>query len=101
MPWLVPGTRRAGHRGFCRPFPLHTSNWIKLLDLWTYPCSVLISGLVVAVAAVVLWPRLGPVAALAPAAAWVIGNAIEVIGKGTPCAPGRSTARRTAPASTS
>ncbi len=34
-------------------------------------------------AAVVLWRRYGPVVALAPAAAWMIGNAIEVIGKGT------------------
>ena len=37
-----------------------TSIWTKLLDLWTYPCSLLISGLVVAYAAVALWRREGP-----------------------------------------
>ncbi len=84
MPWLrarpqAPG----GSAGFYRPFKLHSSTWSKFFDLLTYPCSVLISGLVVIWAAVFLWKRYGPVVALAPAVAWVIGNAIEVIGKGT------------------
>lgn len=88
MPWLVPGAGASGgHEGFWQPFRLHTSNALKLLDLVTYPCSVLISGLVVASAAVVLWPRLGPFAALAPAGAWVVGNAIEVFLKGTVVRP--------------
>lgn len=79
MPWLVPGNPPSGgHQGFWQPFRFHTPNWQKLLDLLTYPCSLLLSGIVVAVAAAVLWPRLGPVAALAPAGAWVAGNAIEV-----------------------
>jgi membrane-associated phospholipid phosphatase len=84
MPWLVPGdAATGGHAGFWRPFKFGTSNSLKLLDLLTYPCSVLISGLVVAIAALLLWRRLGPFAALAPAAAWVVGNAIEVLLKGT------------------
>jgi undecaprenyl-diphosphatase len=84
MPWLEPeAAPRGGHSGFWVPFRLHTSNAIKLLDILTYPCSVLISGLVVGIAAIVLWPRLGAVAALAPAAAWVTGNAIEVLLKDT------------------
>lgn len=88
MPWLVPGDRgNGGHAGFWRPFRLHTSNGLKLLDVVTYPCSVLVSGLVVAVAAVVLRPRLGPFAALAPACAWVVGNAIEVFLKATVVRP--------------
>jgi membrane-associated phospholipid phosphatase len=48
---------------------------------------VLISGLVVTTAAIVLWPRLGPYAALAPAGAWLVGNAIEVFLKSTVVRP--------------
>jgi membrane-associated phospholipid phosphatase len=84
MPWLSPKTTGTGdHRGLWRPFTLDASPGHKLLDLLTYPCSVLISGLVVVIAAVVLRPRLGPVAALAPAGAWIVGNAIELLLKGT------------------
>jgi membrane-associated phospholipid phosphatase len=84
MPWLRPGSPSpSGTAGYYRPFTLNTSTWPKILDSWTYPCSLLISGLVVIWAAVVLWRRYGPVVALAPAAAWIIGNGIEVIGKGT------------------
>ena len=60
-----------------------SANALKLLDLVTYPCSVLISGLVVAIAAVLLWRRLGPFAALAPRGRLGGGNAIEVFLKGT------------------
>jgi membrane-associated phospholipid phosphatase len=82
MPWLVPDSPpSSSSAGFYRPFTLHSATAIKLLDLWTYPCSVLISGVIVAGASVVLWRRLGVLAGLAPAAAWVIGNAIEVAGK--------------------
>jgi len=84
MPWLVPGdAATGGHGGFWQPFKFHSPNGLKLLDLLTYPCSVLISGLVVAIGGALLWNRLGPVPALAPAAAWVVGNAIEVLLKGT------------------
>jgi len=84
MPWLVPGdSGHGGHAGLWRPFKWHTPNGLKILDVLTYPCSVLISGLIVVIAALVLWRRLGPFAALAPAAAWVVGNAIEVFLKGT------------------
>jgi membrane-associated phospholipid phosphatase len=89
MPWLAPLKPGGGSsiNGFWRPFELHTSNLDKLLNLLTYPCSILVSGLVVVIAAVVLWPRLGPVAALAPAAGWVVGNAIEVFLKDTVVRP--------------
>jgi membrane-associated phospholipid phosphatase len=84
MPWLRPHSPGSnGAAGYFRPFTLSTSTVPKILDTWTYPCSILISALVVIWAAVVLWRRYGPVVALAPAAAWFIGNGIEVIGKGT------------------
>jgi membrane-associated phospholipid phosphatase len=84
MPWFRPRPRHASATaGFYVPFGLHTSIWTKLLDLWTYPCSLLISGFVVAYAAVALWRREGPAVALAPAGLWLVGNGIEVIGKHT------------------
>jgi membrane-associated phospholipid phosphatase len=90
MPWLVPGNPGkvdSAFTSFWRPFRLHTANADKLLDVWTYPCSVLISGSVMVVAFVLLRRRLGVVAALAPAAAWLVGNAIEVLGKDTVTRP--------------
>lgn len=84
MPWLAPGSPAgSATAGFYRPFTFHSATAIKLLDLWTYPCSVLVSGIVIATAGVVLWQRVGQAAGLALPAAWVIGNAIEVIGKHT------------------
>ena len=84
MPWLSPRSRPPGdYAGFWRPFEPHIPGADKLLGALTYPCSVLVSGLVVAIAAIVLWRRLGPFAALAPAGAWFVGNAIEVLLKHT------------------
>jgi membrane-associated phospholipid phosphatase len=82
MPTLDPGEpARGGHAGLWRPFAPGTNWWSKILALWTYPCSVLISGLVVAALGLVLW-RLGRrYAALLPPAAWVVGNGVEVVGK--------------------
>ena len=83
MPWLVPNNPPGSTtEGFYRPFRLHTVTWIKLLDLWTYPCSVLISALIVGAACCLLWRRVGPVIAVAPAVIWLAGNAVEVLGKG-------------------
>jgi membrane-associated phospholipid phosphatase len=82
MPWLVPGNSSGlSAEGFYRPFPLHSPNTIKLLDAWTYPCSVLVSALIVSAAGAVLWRRHGIGAGLAPAVAWVLANGIEVFGK--------------------
>ncbi|HUK45395.1 MAG TPA: phosphatase PAP2 family protein [Gaiellaceae bacterium] len=84
MPWFVPGNPgrvESTINSFWRPFRLHTANGAKLLDLWTYPCSVVVSGVIMVVAFVLLRRRLGAAAALAPAAVWVVGNAIEVLGK--------------------
>ncbi len=82
MPWLAPASPAgSSSAGLYRPFTIHSATAIKLLNLWTYPCSVLASGVVIAGASILLWRRLGPIAALALPAAWVIGNAIEVAGK--------------------
>jgi membrane-associated phospholipid phosphatase len=82
MPWLVPGTPGdVSAEGFYRPFPWHSPNAIKLLDIWTYPCAVVVSGLIVIGTGAILWRRHGPEVGLAPAAAWLLANAIEVTGK--------------------
>ena len=84
MPWLDPSEKRHNSSaGYWRPFSLHVSLGNKLLDSLTYPCSLLISGLVVLFAGHMLWRRGYRVAAFLPIAAWVIGNGVEWIGKHT------------------
>lgn len=82
MPWLDPTQRvRNSTAGYWRPFGLGISTGQKLLDLLTYPCSLLISAICVGGAALVLWRRGLRVSALAPIGAWVIGNGVEWVGK--------------------
>ncbi len=82
MPWLDPGqTSSNTSAGLWRPFKWSANWWSKILDLWTYPCSVLISALVMAAFGAFEWRRGRRLAALLPGAAWVAGNGVEVIGK--------------------
>jgi len=82
MPALKPGQPPShSSRGFYLPFSSHTNWWSKLLDIWTYPCSVLISALVVIAALVVLRRRGRPAAAFVWIGAWVVANGIEVVVK--------------------
>lgn len=82
MPGLNPAeTSPNGSQGLYRPFGPQTNWWSKLLDLWTYPCSVLVSGLVLAALCAVEWRRGRIAAALVLAGAWVVGNGVEVVGK--------------------
>jgi membrane-associated phospholipid phosphatase len=82
MPGFEPtSTTGLDWRGLWRPFALDEPVWQKALDLWMYPASVLVSGLVVAVATV-LFRRRGQVRMAAIwSSAWLIGNAIELAGK--------------------
>jgi membrane-associated phospholipid phosphatase len=84
MPALHPESTSGGSvtQGLYRPFRAGTSPLWEAVDLWTYPCSVIISGLVMATALVVSWRRSRLAPALAIAAAWVVGNAVELAGKG-------------------
>lgn len=83
MPALAPGQREGnGYRGLFLPFSSNTNWWSKLLDTWVYPCSVLISGILLLGVLVVLWRRGRAVAGLTWVGAWVVGNGIEVVGKG-------------------
>ncbi len=71
----------AGYSGLYKPFGGDTPTSARILDVLTYPCSALISGLVVAGFALAVRRRFGWVVALAPASAWVVGNIVEKVGK--------------------
>jgi membrane-associated phospholipid phosphatase len=55
----------------------------SFFSLWTYPASALVSGLVLVACCVVLERRGSRGAAIAWAVAWVLANALEVVGKTT------------------
>ncbi len=84
MPWLDASPEDSGitAESFYRPFPLDAPTAVQLLDLWTYPGSVLVSLVVVCVTGLLLYRRAGLLAGLVPAAAWVVGDVLEVLGKG-------------------
>src|SRR5438045_3857581 len=79
MPGIVP--RRHGPivttTGLWRPFSLHTRWWEKLLEVYDYPASFLVSALAVAVACAALARSHRPVAAVLWLAAWLGANAAE------------------------
>jgi membrane-associated phospholipid phosphatase len=84
MPALDPRARANGIvslNSIWRPFPLDVPWWQKLLDLYTYPASVLVSGLLVSIGCVVLVRRGRRLPALVWLGAWLAGSGIEVIGK--------------------
>jgi hypothetical protein len=84
MPGFTPSEPRlVDWRGLVQPFRLDTPWWHKALELWTYPASFVVSGLLVAGLCVFLWRRGQTRAAVLWAAAWVAGNAIELLGKET------------------
>jgi membrane-associated phospholipid phosphatase len=82
MPWLHPGAKPGGGlSGLVQPFGAGTGGWCIFFDLWNYPCSVLVSGLVVGLVAVSCLRSRRPAAAAVIASAWVIGNGVELLGK--------------------
>jgi len=83
MPTLQTGHTPVGTvaDGLYRPFSPETLPLWQAVDVWTYPCSVLISGLVMAIVSVVSWRRSRLESGLAILAAWVVGNAVELAGK--------------------
>lgn len=82
MPGFAPSSSSGiDLTGLWRPFALDDPWWKKLLGLWTYPASVLVSGLVFAGGFAALRRRGRDRAALVWVAAWIAGNAIEVVGK--------------------
>jgi len=84
MPALDPTSGRQGvvqPNGLWRPFPWHVVWWQKLLDAYSYPASVLVSGAIVAAAVAVLVRRGQGRSAVVWAGAWCAANAAELLGK--------------------
>jgi membrane-associated phospholipid phosphatase len=85
MPWLRPTAHPHDSIFIDAISPIGTLHpWYALLPgLWTYPCSVLISGLLLALLLWRCWRRGRPSPAVALIAVWVAGNALELVGKAT------------------
>jgi membrane-associated phospholipid phosphatase len=83
MPALDPHSRGGivHATGLWRPFPLDAAWWDKLVDLYLYPASFLVSALLVGVMCNVLLRRGAPGAALLWLAAWLGANGAELVGK--------------------
>jgi membrane-associated phospholipid phosphatase len=83
MPPLVPESHGGvvSSTGLWRPFPLHVPWWEKLLDVYLYPASFLVSAVVVACTSAALARRGEGIAALLWLAAWLGANAAELVGK--------------------
>src|SRR6266568_4180304 len=84
MPALDPRAHANGivsSRGLWRPFPLDIPWWQKVLDVYTYPGSALVSCAIVAATCTVLVRRGRRLPALVWLGAWVAGSGIELIGK--------------------
>lgn len=83
MPWVSPGRHVRPFLSGLLPFTGRTPGSAIPAELWLYPASVPISALVTAGCCAYLWRRGFALPALAWASAWVLGNAIEVVGKAT------------------
>jgi membrane-associated phospholipid phosphatase len=83
MPWVSPAAHPSTFASTVLPFTSATPGLEIPAKLWLYPASVPISGLVTAGCCVYLWRRGGRLPAAAWASAWLLGNAIEVVGKET------------------
>lgn len=84
MPALDPRSQGNGlvsTSGLWRPFPLGVPWWQKVLDLYNYPGSVIVSALVLVAACVVLVRSRKTVAAAFWVGAWLAANAAELLGK--------------------
>lgn len=82
MPWLTPVTHAQTLESIVVPFHEWTPGGEIPLALWTYPASVPVSALLLALGCALLWRRGLRAAAVAWAAAWIVGDAVEVLGKG-------------------
>jgi membrane-associated phospholipid phosphatase len=83
MPWLSPRPTSSGLdlTGLYQPFDWSSSAWETLLEVWTYPASVLVSGLVFAAGCTLLARAGRRYAAAVWAFTWVAANGAEVVGK--------------------
>jgi membrane-associated phospholipid phosphatase len=79
---LTTATQSSGiTHAFYTPFSRGSSWWQKVLELWTYPGSVLVSGVFVVVAYLLLARCRRWRAGVAWGAAWLVANMVEVASK--------------------
>jgi membrane-associated phospholipid phosphatase len=72
---IVTGT------GLWRPFALDEPWWKKVLDVYTYPASFLVSGAMAVACCALLVRRGRPVAAVVWLGVWLAANVAELVGK--------------------
>jgi membrane-associated phospholipid phosphatase len=84
---VMPGLHPFSHVGIVtgsslwRPFALDVPWWEKVLDLYLYPASFLVSGATTVACCAFLARRGRPVAAIVWLGAWLGANAVELVGK--------------------
>ena len=83
MPWVSPAAHSSTLASTLLPFTSATPGAEIPAKLWLYPASVPIAGLLTAGCCAHLWRHAARLAAVAWASAWLLGNAIEVVGKET------------------
>jgi membrane-associated phospholipid phosphatase len=81
MPYLEPRSDHVATVSARQFYPGLGSPLQAFCNIWTYPASAFVSGLVLAVCCVVLLRRRRRSTALAWVTAWVGANVIEVVGK--------------------
>jgi membrane-associated phospholipid phosphatase len=83
MPGVVPSSHGGivSSTGLWRPFSPSADWWLKLLDVYLYPASFLVSAVVVAATSAGLWRRGWRVGSLLWLGAWLGANAAELVGK--------------------
>ena len=81
MPWLAPVTRSAGFASNLLPFTHATAATEIPAELWRYPASAPISAVLVIGGGSYLWRQGHAVRAIAWSVAWIVGNAVEIVGK--------------------
>jgi membrane-associated phospholipid phosphatase len=88
MPWLRPGPHHLVDVRSAFATEARSTLGGTLVGLWTYPASPFISLLVVGLCAWVLERRGHRSAAIAVLALWLVGDALELLGKLTITRPG-------------
>ena len=83
MPWLSPAAHPSTLVSTVLPFTSDTPGLEIPAKLWLYPASALVSGLLTAGLCAFMWRRGMRVPAAVWASAWLLGNAVEVVGKAT------------------
>jgi membrane-associated phospholipid phosphatase len=81
MPYLAPSAGHSSLWSALRPYPQGGTALVTACNIWVLPGSVVVSAALTAAGCLVLYRRGHRTAALLFAAAWVVVNVAELIGK--------------------